>query len=92
MTTITTIDTPKTMTSREIAALTGKQHRNVTRDVLNLLIALEIDALSFEQTYTDAGNRKQTEYILPKRETLILVAGCCQGYDGGRTGGHGCEI
>ena len=66
---------PITMSSREIADLTGKEHRNVLRDVRALLDELNIDALSFEHTYKDASNRLQTEYALPKRETLILVSG-----------------
>ncbi|WP_081084847.1 Rha family transcriptional regulator [Burkholderia cepacia] len=64
-----------TMSSREIADLTGKEHRNVLRDVRALLDELNLDALSFEHTYKDASNRQQTEYRLPKRETLILVSG-----------------
>ncbi|HDR9122777.1 TPA: Rha family transcriptional regulator, partial [Burkholderia vietnamiensis] len=64
-----------TMSSREIADLTGKEHRNVLRDVRALLDELKLDALSFEHIYKDASNRQQTEYALPKRETLILVSG-----------------
>ncbi|HGO6122536.1 TPA: Rha family transcriptional regulator [Burkholderia cepacia] len=66
---------PITMSSREIADLTDKEHRNVLRDVRALLDELKLDALSFEHTYKDASNRQQTEYRLPKRETLILVSG-----------------
>ncbi|WP_330555195.1 Rha family transcriptional regulator [Burkholderia multivorans] len=66
---------PLTMSSREIADLTGKEHRNVLRDVRALLDELNLDALSFEHIYKDASNRQQTEYRLPKRETLILVSG-----------------
>ncbi|WP_219845749.1 Rha family transcriptional regulator [Burkholderia multivorans] len=66
---------PLTMSSREIADLTGKEHRNVLRDVRALLDELNLDALSFEHIYKDASNRQQTEFRLPKRETLILVSG-----------------
>ncbi len=40
-----------TMSSREIARLTGKQHKNVKRDIENMLGELEIDALSFGHIY-----------------------------------------
>lgn len=66
-----------TMSSREIAKLTGKQHRNVMRDATNMLTELYDvrDTLKFEHIYSDTMNRKQTELLLPKRETLILVSG-----------------
>jgi len=64
-----------TMSSREIAELTGKQHRNVKRDIETMMTTLEVDMLRFEHIYRDGQNRKQTEYRLPKRETLILVSG-----------------
>lgn len=63
------------MSSREIAELTGKQHQHVKRDIDHLFAALELDASSFGRIYRDTMNREQTEYALPKRETLILVSG-----------------
>lgn len=66
---------PRTMSSREIAELTGKQHQHVRRDIEGMCASLEIDASSFGQTYRDSQNREQPEYALPKRETLILVSG-----------------
>lgn len=63
------------MTSREISDLTGKEHRNVARDIKTMLEDLKIDALSFERIYLDGSNRKQTEYQLPKDLTLTLVSG-----------------
>lgn len=63
------------MSSREIAELTGKRHPDVTRDIVKMFAELEQDVSSFAHTYLDSANRKQTEYKLPKRETLILVSG-----------------
>lgn len=67
-----------TMTSREIAELTGKEHRNILRDARAMLIELhgEGGVLSFEQAYRDPQNgQAYPELALPKRETLILVSG-----------------
>lgn len=63
------------MTSLEIAELTGKEHKNVMRDIGVMLVDLEIDKLKFERTYKDASNRKQALFSLDKRLTLILVSG-----------------
>lgn len=67
-----------TMTSREIAELTEKEHRNVLRDARAMLVELygETGLLSFEQTQTDPQNGQRYPLLaLPKRETLILVSG-----------------
>lgn len=63
------------MSSREIADLTGKRHDNVKRDIKKMFSDLDLDALSFEDTYKDASNRDQTEYKLNKHYTLVLVTG-----------------
>lgn len=68
----------RTMTTREIAELTGKEHRNVLRDARAMLVELHGDGglLSFEQTYQDPQNgQKYPMLALPKRECLILVSG-----------------
>ena len=70
-----TVTTAATMSSREIAGLTGKRHDHVKRDIESMLAGLKIDAPSFGGIYLDSMNREQTEYQLPKRETLILVSG-----------------
>ena len=74
----TTFEGPQapTMSSREIADLTGKEHRNVMRDIRNILETLgECTALSFERSYQDASGRSLPCYELPKRECTILVSG-----------------
>lgn len=67
--------TVRTMTSREIAELTGKEHRNVLADIRKMLLELGIDLLTFQQVYTAGNGQDQVEFSLPKRETLILVSG-----------------
>ncbi|WP_312478576.1 Rha family transcriptional regulator [Stutzerimonas nitrititolerans] len=64
-----------TMSSREIAELTGKEHFNVIRDIRTVLEVLGKDAISFEGIYQDSRNRTQTEYLLPRREVEILLTG-----------------
>jgi phage regulator Rha-like protein len=62
-----------TMSSREIAELTGKEHDNVRRDIKNMAKQL---SLNFEEKIEPStGGRPSKAYLLPKRETLILVSG-----------------
>ena len=63
------------MSSREIAELTKKEHGHVKRDIETMLIELEIDVSTFGHIYKDSMNRDQTEYLLDKENTLILVSG-----------------
>lgn len=63
------------MTSREIAELTGKDHKNIIRDIETTLLQAEIDALNFEHIYIDTQNRSQREYRLPKRECDLVISG-----------------
>lgn len=69
------------MTSLQIAELTGKEHRNVLRDIEEMVAALSIGVeysskLScIKSTYKASNGKKNPMYILPKRETLILVSG-----------------
>lgn len=67
-----------TMSSREIAELTGKRHDNVMRDTRDMLVELHGKGglLKFEGTYlNDQNGQRYPLYDLPKRETLILVSG-----------------
>lgn len=64
-----------TMTSREIAELTGKRHPDVKRDIEVMMIQLQEDVSKFAHTYRDAMNRSQTEYALDREHTECLVTG-----------------
>lgn len=69
---------PLTMTSREIAELTGKRHDNVMADIRKMLVELNGDAglLTFQDTQVNEQNGQSYPiFRLPKRETLILVSG-----------------
>lgn len=64
-----------TMSSREIAELTGKRHDHVIRDIVKMLSDLGESHPKFGGSYKDKTNRTLPCYNLPKRECLILVSG-----------------
>jgi len=67
-----------TMSSREIAELTGKRHDNVIRDIRNMLEELygQGGLLSFECTYRNEQNGQEYPcFNLPRREVQILLTG-----------------
>lgn len=75
---VTIMNQTQTMSSREIAELTGKEHRNVLVDTRKMLEELhgEEGMLTFQQTYTNGQNgQTYPMFSLPKRECLILVSG-----------------
>jgi phage antirepressor YoqD-like protein len=61
-----------TITSRDIASLTNKQHIHVKRDIET---ALGKDVSKFGCIYKDSMNRDQVEYVLPKNIALGIVSG-----------------
>lgn len=67
----------QTMTSLQIAEVTGKQHSNVMRDIRNILEQLEDKAqFKFELgTYQDANGQNRPCYILTKKDSLLLASG-----------------
>lgn len=64
-----------TMSSLEIAELTGKRHDAILRDIRNLLNQ-GVDAHNFVETsYTDKSNRQSPCFNLTKKGCLILASG-----------------
>ena len=75
LTTITTM-TGRTMASREIAELTGKQHNHIMRDIKTLIDQGAINQSNFGLVdYTDAKGEKRPEYLLDFDATMTLVTG-----------------
>ena len=70
----TNSSTKMTMTSLEIAEITGKQHQHILRDIDELL-KQGVDASNFGPTsYTDKSNRKQRCYQLTYKGVLLLAS------------------
>lgn len=67
--------TTQTMSSREIAELTGKRHDHVMADIRKMLADLSLHAPEFSGVYKDQQLIDRPCFNLPKRETLILVSG-----------------
>lgn len=69
----------QTMSSREIAELTGKEHKNVLRDCENLNVNYEkMGLLKIEQgyyTHPNTGNQQHREFRLTKMQTFDLLTG-----------------
>lgn len=68
-------NTPITMSSVEIAELTGKRHDHVVRDIRNMLSQLGDTSPQFWGKVPSDGGRPLEVANLPKRECLILVSG-----------------
>ena len=64
-----------TMSSLEIAALTGKEHFHVLRDIKVMLEELEIEPSKFGCSYLSAQNKQMPCFNLPKHECMVLVTG-----------------
>jgi phage antirepressor YoqD-like protein/PIN domain nuclease of toxin-antitoxin system len=65
----------RTMSSREIAELTGKRHPDVKRDIQAMASDLHEDVSIFAHIYLDSMNREQTEYLLDREHTDCLLTG-----------------
>lgn len=67
--------TTLSMSTREIAELTGKRPADVMRDFRDMCEALEIAERSFASSYLDSTGRTLPMYVLPKDLTATLVSG-----------------
>lgn len=68
-----------TMSSREIAELTGKRHDHVLSDIKTMLEQLYVSSPDFlgvlESSYIAANGKQNPQYLLDKDHSLCLVAG-----------------
>ncbi len=70
-----TIENKETITSREVAELTGKEHRSVMRDI-RVILEQGVGQSNFVQSsYTNSQNKKQPMYTMTKKGALILASG-----------------
>lgn len=74
------LDGKQLMSSREIAEITGKLHKNVIRDIeVTIKQISAVPEMSFAyktSTYMVSGQlRKYKEYLLPRRECEIVILG-----------------
>ena len=69
--------TEQTITSLEVAELTGKQHKNVLADIRNILSQLDENAqLNFQLgSYKDTQNQERPMFNITKEGCLCLVSG-----------------
>ncbi|MGP1065748.1 Rha family transcriptional regulator [Serratia sp. CY56810] len=63
------------MSSREIATLTGKQHKHVLDDCRKMFEALKIQSAEFSADYRDERGRTYQEFLLDQDLTMTLVMG-----------------
>lgn len=69
------VKTSSTMSSLEIAKLTGKTHDNVLKDIRRILDEVEIDHVQFNAIFLDAYKREQPCFSLPRIECDLVVSG-----------------
>lgn len=76
-TSILVVPTPtvQTMSSKEIADMTGKEHYNVLADIRNMFEQLQIDSTEFSGQYKDSTGRTLPCFNLNKDLSICLVSG-----------------
>jgi len=65
----------KTMSSLEIAKLTGKDHSKVMSDIKKVLEEVEINHAVFGEVYKAGNGQDQPCFNLPRRECDLVIAG-----------------
>jgi phage antirepressor YoqD-like protein len=68
-------NSPQTMSSREIAELTGKRHDHVLADIRKTLEEAGIEATEFSGALKMSSGQTATVYNLPRRECDLVVSG-----------------
>lgn len=76
-TAISVVSTPtvQTMSSKEIADMTGKRHDHVLADIRNMFEQLQIDSTEFSGQYKDSTGRTLPCFNLNKDLSICLVSG-----------------
>lgn len=69
------IETSNTMSSLEIAGLTGKDHDNVLKDIRRILDEAEIGHVQFNGSYLSEQNKSLLCYKLPRDICDLVVSG-----------------
>ncbi|HGI7032740.1 TPA: Rha family transcriptional regulator [Klebsiella aerogenes] len=67
--------TVQTMSSKEIADLTGKEHKHVLADIRNMFEQLNIQSADFSASYKDSLGRTYPCFNLDKELSVCLVSG-----------------
>ena len=67
--------TVQTMSSKEIADMTGKRHDHVLADIRNMFEQLQIDSTEFSGQYKDSTGRTLPCFNLNKDLSICLVSG-----------------
>ena len=69
------LDSVQTMSSRDIAELTGKNHADVLRDVRKMLLDLEMDESRFAGVYLGGNGEQRKLFNLDREHTDCLLTG-----------------
>ena len=70
----------QTMSSLEIAKMTGKRHSDVLKTIRNVLIEADINSATFITEYKDKSGKANIMFYLPRRECDLIIAGCSVKY------------
>jgi len=68
-------DGAATMSSLQIAEITGKPHNDVLKDIRRILAEAEIDEGLFSHVYKGGNGQDRPCFLLPRRECDLVVSG-----------------
>jgi len=72
---VTTSNAAQTMSTRDIAELCGKEHKNVMRDAEVMLMELGVDGAQFRASFQTSQGNTYACYHFDKELTLTLISG-----------------